>query len=73
MAKIQAQLDKATWDSDGGAIALEVAGVALAGRPRVFSTGSCGWHVSGKATVTLADGRALPCQVSATIVVIGSK
>lgn len=40
--------------------------------PKLFSTGSYGWHASGKVPVDLSGEQVL-CQVSMSIVVIGSK
>jgi hypothetical protein len=50
----------------------DVGGMTLMADPREFSTGSFGWYLNGKATVTV-DGKTLPVQVGMNLIVIGSK
>lgn len=37
-----------------------------------FSTGSFGWNINGKTTITV-DGKALPVQIGMNLTVVGSK
>jgi hypothetical protein len=47
-------------------------GQTLVAEPREFSTGSFGWYVNQKATITV-DGKALSVQVGSNLIVVGSK
>jgi hypothetical protein len=40
--------------------------------PKTFSTGSFGWYMNGKTTITV-DGKPLPVQVGLNLTVVGSK
>jgi hypothetical protein len=47
-------------------------GQVLHAEPREFSTGSFGWYVNSKATITV-DGKPLSVQVGMNLIVVGSK
>jgi hypothetical protein len=47
-------------------------GQTLVAEPREFSTGSFGWYVNQKATITV-DGKALSVQIGSNLIVVGSK
>ncbi len=47
-------------------------GQVLVAEPREFSTGSFGWYVNQKATITV-DGKPLSVQVGSNLIVVGSK
>ncbi|MCU1276893.1 MAG: hypothetical protein JWM53_439 [bacterium] len=47
-------------------------GQTLTAEPREFSTGSFGWYVNQKATITV-DGKSLTVQVGSNLIVVGSK
>jgi hypothetical protein len=51
---------------------VEIAGVPMVCEPKAFSTGSFGWYLNGKITVTV-DGKAIPVQIGANLTVVGSK
>lgn len=47
-------------------------GQILTAEPREFSTGSFGWYVNQKASITV-DGKTLSVQVGSNLIVVGSK
>jgi len=49
-----------------------VAGTKMTATPRQFSTGSFGWYLTGKATLSV-NGQPIPVQVGTNLTVIGSK
>jgi len=51
---------------------IDVNGFPMIAERREFSTGSFGWYVNGKATVTV-DGKPLSVQVGMNLIVVGSK
>jgi hypothetical protein len=51
---------------------VEVAGTTMVADPKEFSTGSFGWYLTGKITVSV-DGKPLSVQVGANLTVVGSK
>ena len=51
---------------------VDVAGIPMVAEPRSFSTGSFGWYLNGKITVTV-NGKAIPIQIGANFTVVGSK
>lgn len=51
---------------------LEINGVPMVAEPKGFSTGSFGWYLNGKVTLTI-DGKAVPVQIGANFTVVGSK
>ncbi len=51
---------------------IDVGGSTLVAEPREFSTGSFGWYVNSKTTVTV-DGKPLSIQVGMNLIVVGSK
>jgi hypothetical protein len=51
---------------------IEIGGSTLIAEPREFSTGSFGWYVNSKTTVTV-DGKPLSIQVGMNLIVVGSK
>jgi hypothetical protein len=51
---------------------IDIGGFPLVAEPRSFSTGSFGWYVNGKASLTV-DGKALSVQVGMNLIVVGSK
>ncbi len=44
----------------------------MVAEPKGFSTGSFGWYLNGKVTLTI-DGKAVPVQIGANFTVVGSK
>jgi hypothetical protein len=47
-------------------------GMEMTAEPKSFSTGSFGWNINGKTTITV-DGKSLPVQVGLNLTVVGSK
>jgi len=71
MAK-KLDLDRAAF-LNSGSIILTIEGQAVEAKPREFSTGSLGYYASGKVLKKLDDGTVAPMQVSANIVLHGTK
>jgi hypothetical protein len=53
-------------------IKIDIGGSMLIAEPREFSTGSFGWYVNGKASLTV-DGKAVATQVGMNLIIVGSK
>ena len=51
---------------------VEINGVPLMAEVKEFSTGSFGWYLNGKTTITV-DGKPLAVQVGLNLTVVGSK
>jgi hypothetical protein len=51
---------------------IEIGGFPLVAEPREFSTGSFGWYVNGKSSLTV-DGKPVAVQVGMNLIVVGSK
>jgi hypothetical protein len=51
---------------------VEVNGIPMLAELKAFSTGSFGWFLNAKTTVTV-DGKAIPVQIGANFTVVGSK
>ena len=51
---------------------IDLGGFPMVAEPREFSTGSFGWYVNGKATLSV-DGKNLSVQVGMNLIVVGSK
>ena len=54
-------------------LAVHINGMPLEAKPRKFKTGSVGYYVSGKVSITLPDGTIGKLQVGGNITVCGSK
>lgn len=50
-----------------------VNGVGIVATPKVFSTGSIGYNVTGKVPVELPDGTMGKLQVTGNLILVGSK
>lgn len=53
-------------------VKVEVAGNTLTADPKEFSTGSFGWYLNGKITLSV-DGKPVSVQVGANLTIVGSK
>jgi len=53
-------------------VEVQIAGSTLTASAKTFSTGSFGWYLNGKVTITV-DGKPLVVQVGANLAVVGSK
>lgn len=51
---------------------VNINGQQFVAEPRQFATGSLGWYINGKVSVTI-DGVACPVQVGCNLTVAGSK
>lgn len=52
---------------------VDLLGGKVAIGPKMFATGSFGWHGGGKLPVRLENGQIVECQVGLNVTVIGSK
>jgi hypothetical protein len=53
-------------------VKVTIAGTEMIAEPKEFSTGSFGWYLTGKVTLSV-DGKPLSVQVGANLTVVGSK
>ena len=53
-------------------VEVQIAGSTLTASPKTFSTGSFGWYLNGKVTITV-NGKPVIVQVGANLAVVGSK
>jgi hypothetical protein len=60
------------WEGNAQPLKMQLDGVEKLVQPRVFSSGSCGYHASYKSDVVL-DGEPCKVQVNVCVTVIGSK
>jgi hypothetical protein len=65
-------ISRADFLSKAEPLKIDIGGYPLVAEPREFSTGSFGWYVNGKATITV-DGKTIPVQVGMNLIVVGSK
>ncbi len=72
MAKSPCPISKDDFLKQAQPIEIDIAGVKMTANPRQFSTGSFGWYLTGKATLTV-NGKPIPVQVGTNLTVIGSK
>jgi len=66
--KPKPQLTEKQLDDAATAVEVVVDGQKLIGEKKEFSSGSVGWNVNGKVVIS-----GLKCQVSANIIIVGSK
>jgi hypothetical protein len=71
-AKKLAPLSKTAFLEQAKEFSLVIGDKTLTVKPREFSTGSFGWFLSGKASVTVGETE-VPCQIGMNVTVIGSK
>ncbi len=72
MAKTQCPISKTEFMGKATEVKLDIGGTPMTAMPREFSTGSFGWYLTGKATITV-DGKPLQVQVGCNLAVVGSK
>ncbi len=72
MAKTPCPISKTEFIAKATAVKIDIGGVPMVAEPREFSTGSFGWYLTGKATLTV-DGKPLQVQVGCNLAVVGSK
>ena len=72
MAKSPCPISKTQFLEKAEAVKIVIGNSELVADKREFSTGSFGWYVNQKATITV-DGKALSVQVGSNLIVVGSK
>ena len=72
MATSPPALSRADFLAKAQPLQVTVGGNTFAAEPREFKTGSYGWYLSAKTTVTV-DGKPLQVQIGLNLTVIGSK
>lgn len=70
--KVVCQLTKDQFAAKAPLLSVDFGGTVLKGKPKLFSTGSFGWNVTGKFDAEI-DGIPVTVQVSANAIVCGSK
>ena len=65
-------ISKSDFMAKAEPLKVDVAGTMMTAEPRDFATGSFGWYLSGKVSVTV-DGKPLSVQIGANLIVVGSK
>ena len=72
MAKSPCPVSKTLFLEKAEAVKIALNGNEMLAEKREFSTGSFGWYLNGKTTVTV-DGKPLNVQVGINLTVVGSK
>lgn len=72
MAKSPCPVSKTQFLGKSEAVKVTLNGNEMIAEPREFSTGSFGWYLNGKTTITV-DGKPLNVQVGLNLTVVGSK
>ena len=72
MAKTAPPISLTTFIEKAEPLKVTIGGVEMTADPKSFSTGSFGWNINGKTTITV-DGKALPVQIGMNLTVVGSK
>jgi hypothetical protein len=72
MAKNPPPISLSTFIAKAEPVKVVINGVEMIADPKTFSTGSFGWYINGKTTITV-DGKPLPVQVGLNLTVVGSK
>ncbi len=70
--KTTCPISRADFLAKAEPLKIDIGGQTLVAEPREFSTGSFGWYVNSKTTVTV-DGKPLSIQVGMNLIVVGSK
>ena len=72
MAKTPPPITLAQFLEKAEAVKVTIGGQEMTADVKAFSTGSFGWNINGKTTITV-DGKALPVQIGLNLTVVGSK
>jgi hypothetical protein len=72
MAKSPCPVSKTQFLEKAESVKISLAGNEMLCEKREFSTGSFGWYLNGKTTITV-DGKPLAVQVGLNLTVVGSK
>jgi hypothetical protein len=70
--KTTCPISRADFLAKAETLKIDIGGFPMVAEPREFSTGSFGWYVNGKASLTV-DGKSLSVQVGMNLIVVGSK
>ncbi len=70
--KTTCPISRADFLAKAEPLKIDIGGAILIAEPREFSTGSFGWYVNSKTTVTV-DGKPLSIQAGMNLIVVGSK
>jgi len=65
-------ITRADFLAKAESLKVDIGGFPMVAEAREFSTGSFGWYVNGKASLTV-DGKTLSVQVGMNLIVVGSK
>lgn len=71
-SKTTCPISRADFLAKAQPVKIDINGFPMMAGPREFSTGSFGWYVNGKATITV-DGKPITVQVGMNLTVVGSK
>jgi hypothetical protein len=72
MAKTAPPISLTNFMAKAEPLKVTINGVEMTADPKAFSTGSFGWNINGKTTITV-DGKSLPVQIGMNLTVVGSK
>lgn len=72
MAKTPCPITKSQFLEKAEGVKIALGGNEMLADKREFSTGSFGWYLNGKTTITV-DGKPLAVQVGLNLTVVGSK
>jgi hypothetical protein len=72
MAKTAPPISLAQFLEKAEAVKVTIGGQEMTADVKSFSTGSFGWNINGKTTITV-DGKALPVQIGLNLTIVGSK
>lgn len=72
MAKSSCPFSKSQFLDKAEPLKVSIQGQDMLAEVKAFSTGSFGWYLNGKTTVTV-DGKPLSIQIGLNLTVVGSK
>jgi hypothetical protein len=72
MAKSPCPLSQTQFQEKAEPLKVIINGQEMLAEVKAFSTGSFGWYINGKTTVTV-DGKPLSVQIGMNMTVVGSK
>jgi hypothetical protein len=65
-------ISRADFVAKAEPLTLNINGIPMTAEVKEFSTGSFGWYLNGKTTITV-DGKPVSVQIGANFTVVGSK
>ena len=72
MAKTTCPVSRGEFRSHAKAVPVKINDVPLMAEVKEFSTGSLGWYLNGKTTITI-DGKPVSVQIGLNLTIAGSK